>query len=299
MESIPSKIELNGSEKFQCLVIGGGGNKGIIVLGVLQYYYEKGFLSLEHIETYVGTSVGAAINLLLVSGYTPMEIFFQIKQENSAFNLEDLNDVSTIMKKMGLMSIKKFVNRISENIEKKLGFIPTLLELHNLSKKNFVVCVCNVTKMQQEYYSHENKPNLSCIDAVKMSCNIPVIFQALQYNEEYVVDGGLMNNFPLEYVDDGEKRILGIVIISTDYSLPEDTFLGYFYRLMIMPSISNTLLRCEMAKENTTLIKVKWSKTTFFINDLDNETKMDMFLHGYKTAEIVDKSQKIFVDGWV
>ena len=34
MESIPSKIELNGSEKFQCLVIGGGGNKGIIVLNI-------------------------------------------------------------------------------------------------------------------------------------------------------------------------------------------------------------------------------------------------------------------------
>ncbi len=289
------------NDYFECLVLSGGGNGGLMSLGVLQYFYENGLYNAEKCSTYVGTSVGSVICLLLICGYTPMEIFLEIQKEEGYFKPENINNFSTVIKKMGFISIRKFASSLSDKVHRKLGFVPSLLELYNLTGKVFAVTVGNVTKLQTEYYTYETNPNLSCVDAAKLSCNLPLICQAIKYNEDHIIDGGIGNNFPLDYIDDGKKIILGIVILPSLFEnengyLKDDSFAGYFYRIMVMPTLSNTLLRCEMAKENTTLIKVKNISKESFISDLTEKEKMNMFLHGYNIAETETKSKYLYIE---
>ena len=57
---------------YTTLVLSGGGVKGILMLGAIQYMIDNRLL--EKTTTYIGTSVGAMIGYLLAIGYTPIEI---------------------------------------------------------------------------------------------------------------------------------------------------------------------------------------------------------------------------------
>ncbi len=61
------------------------------------------------------------------------------------------------------MTIKNFALRIRKLVESKLGFIPTLEELYEMTNKVIIITVSNITKMKCEYYSYKTKPNLSCV----------------------------------------------------------------------------------------------------------------------------------------
>ena len=273
--------------RFETIVLSGGGTKGILQLGVLHYYHEKKIYDQDYVHTYAACSIGGAISLLLVCGYTPMEIFRQIYCMESIFNTGDCNAIWDVIKYMGLMSITKFTDKIENLVMNKLGKIPTLKELKDITGKTLIVTACNVTKMCVEYYTPDTKPNLGCINAIKITCNLPVIFQRIHYEDSYCIDGGLLDNFPIQKVDvpKGERKILGIVVEGNDVTLPDDTFLGYFYRLMLLPVKMITSMRCEGLEDNVTLIKVRWDGAPLLQFAMESETKMNMFLKGVEEAK--------------
>jgi predicted patatin/cPLA2 family phospholipase len=51
---------------------------------------------------------------------------------------------------------------------------------------------------------------MSVITAVRISCSIPVFFTPVLYNNCYYVDGGIKNNFPINYCN--KKTTLGLYI---------------------------------------------------------------------------------------
>ena len=65
-------------DEYNTLVLSGGGIKGLLILGALQYLYETGKLQKKNIRKYIGTSIGAIINVLLIIGYEPKEIVAHI-----------------------------------------------------------------------------------------------------------------------------------------------------------------------------------------------------------------------------
>lgn len=277
----------NTEDFFKAIVLSGGGSKGLFTLGALQYYYEKKLI--DNVDIYAGTSIGAVICLLLVCGYTPMELFTKIFSVEYFFDILDFNTISDIIQFMGVMSIDRFTDKLKELIEEKFGCIPTLIELYELTRKTLVITVSNITKMKCEYYTYLTQPDLNCLDAIKYSCNLPLIFKSITYDGEYIADGGLMDNFPLQHVDDGKMKILGIISLGSDFSMSEAKFIGYFYRIMSLPMNSNTELRCKLVGVNTTLIKITNNDTPLFHFTIKSEKKMEMFLHGYKASENYNK----------
>ena len=51
---------------------------------------------------------------------------------------------------------------------------------------------------------------MSVITAVRISCSIPVFFTPVKYNDCYYVDGGVTNNFPINYCN--KNTTLGLYI---------------------------------------------------------------------------------------
>ena len=283
---------------FEAVVISGGGIKGILALGVLHYYHEVGLYIPELVTEYSGTSIGSAINLLLICGYLPMEIFKEIYGMENFFTLGDCHSVWDIFKYTGLMSIENMINFIGDLVKRKLGSIPTLGKLKELTGKRLCTSGANVTTISEEIYTPETHAHLGSLKAVMISCNLPLIFQRLKYRDSFVIDGGLINNFPWDYISDG-LNILGIVIeMGNECSFPDNEFLGYIYRTMMIPMNALSDLRCQIAPSNVHIVRVGWKGGTVLQFTMSSDTKMDMFLSGYRKAEEIERTEYIIVKGW-
>ncbi len=286
------------SSRFKIVVLSGGGVKGLIELGAAHYYYEKKLYDPEIVHTYAGTSIGSVISLLLICGYTPMEIFKRVYTNEQFFHLGDCQSPWDILQRTGLMSINSFAEKIGHLVKEKMGSIPTLGQLQKQTGKTLIVAVANVTKLRVEYFSPQTHPNLNSLDAVKMSCNLPLIFQKISYNGDYYVDGGLMDGFPIHQVDDGLTPILGIVVSGTDCSLKDSSFFGYIYRLINMPINMITKLRHQNLGDNVTLIDIECENIPLLQFSMPSKEKMTMFLQGFQEAEAVELSEDLVVKGW-
>jgi NTE family protein len=68
-------------------------------------------------------------------------------------------------------------------------------------------------------------PNLSIVTAIRISCCIPIIYSPLTINDDIYMDGGLYNNFPIDYFKNNKlKDILGINIVYKNYKCVDNLF---------------------------------------------------------------------------
>lgn len=265
--------------KFQKVCIGGGCIRGLCELGALHYFYNEGLLD---VHTFVGTSIGAAISLLLCVGYTPMDIFIQASKIESWMDFEVM-DFLNFKDDGGLFDIKNFIKHIETMVKRKLHYIPTLKELYELTHKHLIIVTTNVTKRQSEYIDYQDFPNLSCIDAIQMSCSIPIIFKRFEYNDCYYVDGAMLDNFPIQYINDDKTKILGICV--DGYNKDNPSFLNYVYTLITLPVLEIQRIKIKNLSKNCFVVNVVVNDTPPIDFTLAKDTKMDMFCKGYKYAE--------------
>src|SRR6185503_5151074 len=109
------------------------------------YEYEKDKFDPAYTKIYAGASIGSVIALLLVCGYTPLEIFSEIYNMDHFFNLGNYNNIWDVFKLMGLMSINSFAEKIEYLVKKKMGMIPSLLELRKKTGKTLIMTASNVS----------------------------------------------------------------------------------------------------------------------------------------------------------
>ncbi len=289
---------------FDGIVLSGGGSRGIGELGVLHYHFESGRLDLEKVKVYAGTSIGSVISLLLLVGYEPNEIFAKAYTMTNIIPFPTLADLPSILTRYGVMSLKPLMDILEELIRIKIGSIPTLGELYTLTNKLFIVSVGNISKARAEFFTHITSPDLSVIDAVKMSCNLPFIFERISYNGDYYTDGGLTNNFPIDHPAFTQcQSILGVLIANTSPFGESPTFFSYVYSLLIM-CLTHTLdLKISRLPPRVTLVKLSFNTTSILDFGIASSQKMGMFLHGYDTAKTINlqppnNSVMPKTDGW-
>lgn len=288
------------NQRYEAVVIGGGAVKGIAMLGALHYQCEKNYCDLKEIKIFSGTSVGSIICLLIICGYQPVEILNEILEIDNFISVKDASSIWDIFKFMGVFSINGLISHVEILVKKKLGYIPTMEELHKKFKKVLVVAVSNTTDLRANYYTYKTNPDLLCTDAVKLSCNIPFAFQRLKYNGSFISDGAITDNIPIKYIDDGKIKILAIYDPGISEGVEEKTgIVSYLKTLAFLPIKMNTKLRTIMTGENVKLIQIaNFSSISTFNILLTGEQKSDMFVCGYKIAEELDSVVDLFVEDW-
>ena len=156
------------------LCLSGGGARGIAHIGVLKA------LEIHNIfPQYIsGSSAGAIIGVLYAAGKTTQEIIDLVNQAN-------LFKVFRFGSFVGGFATHDFLRKIlSESLNLK--------DFKDLSC-NFYVCVSNLNKGKWTILKEGN-----VIEAVAASSSIPLVFEPVNINGELYVDGGLLNNFPVE-----------------------------------------------------------------------------------------------------
>jgi len=291
---------------FDGMILSGGGIRGIGHLGVLHYYQEKGELNMDKIKVYASTSIGSIISLLMICGYKPTEIFTKAYTLSNIIPIPGLIEIYEGIKNYGIMSIDPLMNIVKEMILIKLGKIPSLQELFEITGKVLVVSVSNVSKIKGEWFSHRNRPNLSCLDATKMSCNLPVIFKRIRYNGDYIIDGGFTDNFPSECPELRTcNKILGVAILSKSFFAADDASIqgvfSYPYNILlmcIMHTLNSRLKHIASTNDKITLIRLNFGGASILEFDTSSEKKMSMFMKGYEEAKIEDSKEYLMIDNW-
>lgn len=266
------------NKDYDTLVLSGGGKKGNIQLGFL-YSYMKKMGNNFNFKTYIGTSVGSMICLLLCVGLLPIDIF---KHEcKTTHNPTDKMNLINLLTNFGLYSLDYSFDIISKVIEEKMGYIPTLKELYDYSKKELITVTHNLNLNSTIYISYKTHPDMSCIEAVRMSCNVPILFEKYYYNGNYYIDGGFSDNYPVEYACKLEetKNILGIQV-GKIYEQKDDMDLLGYLKLLVKLTFKSKKEIYTHDKLDSIHIYIEDGKKEWDFSASTSE-KLDFFSIGY------------------
>jgi len=235
------------------LVLSGGGARGLAHAGALKAFDELGV----PISIISGTSSGAMVGALYAAGVKPDQMV-GIMQKTKLFNIGGL---SFNMK--GLLKTSSFKKIIVENLKVK-----------NFEDLNIPVSVC-LTDFTNAETIYVNKGPL--LDPLVASCSIPLIFTPTVMNGSVMVDGGLLNNFPVEPLIGNCDYIVG-VHVNPIGALKKVKIKGILERCFQMAIMSTTKTKsghCDLFLEPVALRKY---------SVFDTSHANEIFRIGYKAA---------------
>lgn len=265
------------------IVLSAGGLKGFYELGVLQYYHEQGYLA--NAKVYAGTSIGSVLAAFYSAGFDPAEILTKFL-EIEILDTRDA-DWSNIAKDYGIYSTDRLRHYLERAFRGKFGYVPTLLELFQLTKHHLILCAYNVTKSRTEYFSWKTEPNMPVTDAIVASCTIPTLFKAFHYRGSIYVDGARGEVCPLDYTrrymqEYTDHRLL---CVTFDEREPQNW----------MEFMNNVVVNWNVKREH--IPKYKETTDIVFLDnewvpfDAPYEKKVEMYNAGYKFIKALAEKQ--------
>ena len=96
----------------------------------------------------------------------------------------------------------------------------TLGELYKKTGNHLVLVSCSLSYGKTAYFDYKTAADLPVVDAMRASMAIPFMFKPVKYNNDFFIDGGAANNYPIEYFDkislDSKIKpvVLGIMLFS-------------------------------------------------------------------------------------
>lgn len=159
------------------LTLSGGGARGAVHIGALKAMEESGIKP----GIISGTSSGAVVGGLYASGMDPLEILNAFKQ----INLFRLSNYA--FRKPGIVDSRKFVPLLRKYL--------TVNKFEDL-KIPLVVCTTKLLKGKVSYFHSGDK----LIESILASAALPGVFTPVIIEEEMFVDGGIMDNLPVNCI---------------------------------------------------------------------------------------------------
>jgi len=288
-------------ENFDTLVLSGGGAKGFSMLGALQCLIDNKMLNLTNISIFSGSSVGVIIIYFLIIGYTPVEIIVYLCSKNVMESL-NINNFSELLN--GVYNYDIITEHCKNMTLDKIGYIPTLGDIKEKFGKTFYITTYNLTLFKKEYLSYKTHPDLSCLNALRMTSNLPFIFGEYIYKNCEYIDGGIVDNFPISIIDkissenEQEHKILGVFMSDKRKdSLNNDNkdemsgntiinkilkYVDKAYNILMVP-ISEREKEKFKNNKNTSILSLFVSIKAYKFS-LSHSEKLELFSEGYTIA---------------
>jgi len=264
---------------YNALVISGGAMLGFGGLGVIDYCEDQGYL--KNIKKYYGTSVGSMICYLLILGHKPIDIFAQL-YSNKILEKVIKNNIYDFAKGDGMLNwliIENFLLKMSDNERF------TFQEFYQKFNVGFNIVTYNLSQGRLEILNHLNTPDLDCLIGIRMSSNIPVIFPKFLYKNDIYVDGGIVNNFPIDLLEEDDIGI-GIDLCGCNSLKSEHKSYEFIWNIVTAPMkiIRGKIIDKSLEKKNCDIITCKsnFGALSFSINITE---RLNMYSTGRKNGE--------------
>ena len=259
------------------LVLSCGTIKGFCYIGCLKVLYEKNII--KNLKNILGCSAGCIFAICIALNYTYDElkkIFFSI--DLNILNDINYDNITHFFEFYGLQSgirIVKIMSVLIKNKTKNKNM--TLKQFYDFTNINIIFTTCCLNKTSIEYINYKNYPNLKIIDALIMSISLPILFKPFKLNNNFYVDGALLNGYPIDYFDKDIEKTLGILLREEIGDNKLESFEKYCNSLLFLNLNYNIKNKYEKYKKQTILIKTKINSFNF---NLQNEHKEELICCG-------------------
>lgn len=322
----PDKLDLG----IKFCVFAGAGVFGTAYAGVCKALIEYGLT--KKIKYWIGSSAGSIAATFIACGIgsdklekilkeTDINKFLDIGGigEKKSFLDKVLSGTSyiEIFTKWGLARGKVITKWLEKNIE-DLGYSKTLTfsQLYNITGNHLIITATSINTAEVIYFSRSSTPDLSIIEAIRISTSIPYIFQPTWTeidNEKLIlIDGAVLNHYPLDVADidiNGiigyNRQCIGFLPVREGNIIYNKEEVNNFiqYSNSILQALHYKLLK-EMSKrpyfwERTIPIEVyNWDSKDFNISE---EKKNKLVKNGYESTKkyILERIELIKIYGQI
>jgi NTE family protein len=157
------------------------------------------------------------------------------------------------------------------------------------------IAATDLNKGVPVYFSSYGTPDAKVWQAVRASCSVPFLYTPCKIDNDYYVDGGIVNNMPINLLTDTEDTDLYAVNLVSDqtefFAKPRGTA-QIFLRLIDMMMQAHSHTRLDSAKSrypNARIINVDTSKVIDLRDtEIDRTEKLDLFRLGFNAVKNYD-----------
>ncbi len=244
LDSNPDDLKVT---KPQAACFSGGGAKGVAYLGTLEYLHNAGLL--KNIKNFSGASAGAIsaglVSICYKNGKLNETLYKKLidkmyAMDYGSFITRDqtydidlyqiLNNMSTNPGEMlaawgleifkqeektrGIVTGDKVLDVFNQTFEDFTGNSQlTFQEHYNKTGVHLVLMSCSLCYCSSIVFDYKSVPDMPVTTAMRASMAIPYCFTPVNYKNDYFVDGGTKNNYPVWYFDDQDSvQTIGFVL---------------------------------------------------------------------------------------
>ncbi len=290
IQQLQSKLnELKKKEKVvNNLVLSGGSSKGFSYMGVIRAFEE--FNILDNLEEVAGTSIGGLFSVLIALKYNSTDLI-------NVFMELDLNYLHNINSDSILHLINRYGLDNGENMIRFLEFMigvrfPTKnpLDINFLDVWNYNPVKITLTgaivyqdMIEQELYNHVLTPSMSIIKALRITMAIPPIFSPINEANYHLVDGGIVNNYPIDLFKDKMDTTLGILCTDKISNEKCKNVVDIYKSIIVYMITKETLEKKNKYIDNT--IVIESTINMFHIFTFTKEEKLNIIDMGYQLTK--------------
>lgn len=226
---------MNVIPKYKHLVLSGGSVRGISQIGAVKKLIDSNLLCFKTLQSVAGTSAGSIFGLLIVIGMDIDQIWQFVYHLNLTGIIKPA--LFTFLQKCGVETGEKMLQLIEDIIYKHTNVKQiNFKQLYELSHIHFIVVGSCLTTKKIVYYDYVNTPDFKVSMAIRISISIPGLFTPVTVGIHQYVDGGVLNNYPMNLFAHQLSETIGILVCNefkTDYTCPEEYFMAilnlFFY----------------------------------------------------------------------
>ena len=202
------------------IVLSGGGPTAIKYIGALQQLEMSNVLKLSEIESIYGTSAGGMLGVVLCCKYdwTTIIDYFVKRPWHNAFKITP-DDVFNMYYKKGFIN-QSFIDILFKPLfdAKNIPMDITMKSLYELSGIDLHLFSLELNSFELCDISHTTYPELQVLTAVQMTSAVPVLFTPVCMNGKCYVDGGIVNNYPINYCLKDHPKVDDILAFKNVYN---------------------------------------------------------------------------------
>jgi len=269
----------------------GGGSRGLAHIGILDVFQSKGLTP----PIIVGTSMGGLVGGLFASGFSP-ERLKKVAEELGSKDFLQKSNFPFLSKKMrtmiDILMFESYKNRLLRKIgldrkDRMEEYLKSLVGEMNIEDLP-VKFACNAVDLISGKEIIFEKGKL--YKALRATMSLPIVFEPVRGDDMLLVDGGVLDNAPVEIARKlGAERTVLVDIHRPIKKIPAEEVKNTFQLVhrMVDTMIANTT--DEKMKQADLIIRVDLD-----IDLLDFSNSAKIIEEGAKSAEEkIDKIKKL------
>ena len=149
----------------------------------------------------------------------------------------------------------------------------------------------NLTDNKIEYLSYETYPNLKITDGIRMTTCIPIYYEPFIVNNKMYIDGGCIDNYPIELFKDRIEEVIGFYLNFNTKKEEINNIKNYLSSILkiITKNMNNKIIS---GWDNYTINIITNITNTLHFN-ISIEEKIKLFNIGYETT--LKNKNKLFI----